>query len=172
MRLKQKLINPDMLMLLGVAAVPIDIWTVLTTLEWVQPWARSNTTWDFIGSFSYPLAFAFVEILVIFLPMALLRIVLPDKWLSDKFLSFGFLYIVEFTTFVLLLQYIDSLFWQKKLLLGGFLAGLLIIFLLVYFIPTIKKICDFLADRFAILGLFLLISNLLAVVIVLIRNIL
>jgi hypothetical protein len=170
-KIKQKIFNGEMLMLIGVTAVPVNIWTVLTTMEWVPSWVLSNTSWDLIGSLSYPLAFALVEILTIFLPLVFLRLALPEKWMRDKFLSFGFLYVLEFTIFVLLLQNNDALFWQKRLLLLGFVGGLVLIFLLVYFIPFVKKICDFLADRFAILGFFLMVFNLLAVVIVLIRNI-
>jgi hypothetical protein len=124
-----------------------------------------------IGSLSYPLAFAFVEIIVIFIPLVILRLVLPEKWIGDKFLSFGFLYVLEFTFFVLLLQNFESLFWQKRLLLAGFLGGLILIIVLVFFVPIVRKICDFLTDRFGILGLFLMVFNLMAIVIVLVRNI-
>ena len=171
MKIKQKVFNKENAFLLGVSAVPINIWTIYYMLELIPAWIKSNVLWDFIGSIAYTLRYAILDILVIFFTVIVLRLIIPDKWAKDKFLAFGFLYLAEFSTFVLLLQFVDSLFWQKRLLLIAFFGVLVFIFLMVHFIPVVNRVCQFLADRFAVLGFFFMIFNILSILIVLIRNV-
>ncbi|MEN8241914.1 MAG: hypothetical protein ABFS17_08330 [Chloroflexota bacterium] len=171
MKIKQKLFSKELGILLGVCAVPVNLWTIYWTLDLVPSWTKSNTLWGFIGLLAYPLAFALIEILGILSALILLRLIIPNQWGTNRFAAFGLLFVIEFSTFVLLLQFIDSLFWQKKLLLLGFLGILFLISLIVQFIPSITKIFDTIANRLMVLGYFFLIFNLLGVVIVLIRNI-
>lgn len=76
-------------MLLGPCAVPIYSWSMLTFFKHIRAWLFYLNVWEITGILAYHQLFAALESLAALLVLVLLAVVLPRKWLSDKFVSLG-----------------------------------------------------------------------------------
>jgi hypothetical protein len=69
-------------------AFPLHFWTLLLAFRDVSWVTERTNAWDAIGVVSYGLIFALAESAVIFLIVAVLGLLLPKRWDSDRRISF------------------------------------------------------------------------------------
>ncbi len=68
---------------------PVYTWSILAFLEQVPGWLFYLNIWDVISIFAYTQAFAFLESAIVLLILILLGVILPARFLRDRFIAQG-----------------------------------------------------------------------------------
>jgi len=155
---------------------PIQVWSVYNLLTEVPAWLRQMTVWDVIGVVSYPETFALFESVVIFIPFVILSVLLPCRWLRDKFvaLTTGIVYV---SAVWFILAHVNDLtvrYWGLKQLLpwlGLFLTSQIVCFFLIHYSEKLESIILSFVARVAVLSAVYLFIDFLSVLILVVRNI-
>jgi hypothetical protein len=71
-----------------ICAFPLHLWTLILAFRDISWVTERTNAWDAIGVVSYGLIFAFAESVVIFLIFALLGLLTPKQWESDRRITF------------------------------------------------------------------------------------
>ena len=71
-----------------ICAFPLHLWTLIFAFRDISWLTERTNLWDAIGVVSYGMIFAFVESVMIFLVLALLGLILPAQWYSDRRIAF------------------------------------------------------------------------------------
>jgi hypothetical protein len=79
----------DTWLVLAACVTPIYSWAILTLLYNMRPLLLRHSIWDLAGILSYRLIFAAFETLLVLSLLILLCIILPGRWLRDRFASEG-----------------------------------------------------------------------------------
>jgi hypothetical protein len=171
-------------------AFPLHLWTLILVFRDMSWVAERTNAWDAIGVASYGMIFAFVESVVIFFVLALLGLITPKQWESDRRITF--------LAFLILITSIWAMISQLLFLWNVSLPAPAIEFLrharhpvrIVYAVclmvvtPTVlfpaylflrsKNIVTAmqgLMERLSLLAMFYLIFDLLGLIIIIVRNV-
>ena len=154
----------------------INVWAIINILRAVPSWILSRTIWEMIGIISYPLAFALVESIIFLGGLLVLAVILPGKLLRDNFVAQGSLASLLATLGMVVAHLYgkDYGIWSVRdfakyvlVLLGIIIAA----WILIYFFGKLKSMIEAIAERLTPLSTVYLAVNLLAGVIILVRNI-
>ncbi len=173
-----------------ICAFPLHLWTLIFAFRDISWLTERTNLWDAIGVVSYGMIFAFVESIVIFLVLALLGLILPAQWYSDRRIAFLSLLILLTSVWGMISQLLFvwnvSLPVQAVQFLRSSAHPLRILYAacLIVVIPTIlvpvylfvksKKSIAFMQDlmeRLSLLTIFYLFFDFIGLIIVVIRNI-
>lgn len=170
-KFKGKLTAHELLIGFAICAFPVHVWTIVNVLYDVPAWLKYMTLWDLFGAISYALAFALLEAIALFLPLALAGWVIPKKWLRGNFLALSFAFVLEAVVMALVIQGNERLLWDKGLLLkifAGVYAGLTV---LIYLFSKIKTFVAAMGERILVLFYLYLFLDALAIIAIIVRNI-
>jgi hypothetical protein len=154
----------------------INVWAIINILRAVPSWVLSRTIWEMIAIISYPLAFALLESVAILAGLVIMAVILPGKFLRENFAAQGSLAgLIATLGMVFAHLYGDTLrvwsfrgFGKYVLILVGII---LVTWVLVYFFQGFRKIVDSIAARLTPLSALYLGLDLVAIVIIVVRNI-
>ena len=171
-------------------AFPFHLWTLILAFRDISWVTERTNAWDAVGVVSYGMIFAFVESLLVFAIVALLGLLLPKQWESNRrlaFLSLLFL-ITALWAIISQLLFIWNIDLPPQAML--FLArsghplrwletGSLTVVLLTILIPVylffrstkVSLLIREFTDRLSVLTIFYLLFDLAGLIIVIIRNI-
>lgn len=173
-----------------ICAFPLHLWTLIFAFRDISWLTERTNLWDAIGVVSYGMIFAFVESVVIFLVLALLGLILPAQWYSDRRIAFLSLLILLTSAWGMISQLL--LVWSVPLPIQAiqflrssnhplrilYAACLVVvtptILLPVYLFIKSKKSIAFMQDlmeRLSLLATFYLFFDFVGLIIVIIRNI-
>ena len=154
----------------------INIWAIINILRAVPSWILSRTIWEMIGIISYPLAFALIESLIVLIGLIIVAVILPKKVLRDNFVSMGSLSAILASLGMIITHlYGEELdIWPLRDF-GRYLLVLIGIVLLswipIYFVNGIAKSIKFISTRIKPLSIAYLVLDILALFVVVTRNI-
>jgi hypothetical protein len=173
-----------------ICAFPLHLWTLIFAFRDISWLTERTNLWDAIGVVSYGMIFAFVESIVIFLVLALLGLILPAQWYSDRRIAFLSLLILLTSAWGMISQlllvwsvplpiqairFLRSSNHPLRILYAACLAVVTPTILLpVYLFIKSKKSIAFMQDlmeRLSLLATFYLFFDLVGLIIVIIRNI-
>lgn len=154
----------------------INIWTIIIVLRAVPSWVMSRTVGEIIGIISYPLAFALLESVLFLLGLVILAVILPGNLLRDRFVAQGSLASLIAVLGMIVAHIYGSDFgiWAARdfgryvLLLIGII---LVSWVLIYFIKNLNRIIENIAKRLTPLTTVYLVLDIIAVLVIVIRNI-
>ena len=173
-----------------ICAFPLHLWTLIFAFRDISWLTERTNLWDAIGVVSYGMIFAFVESVMIFLVLALLGLILPAQWYSDRRIAFLSLLILLTSVWGMISQLL--LVWSVPLPIQAiqflrssnhplrmlYAACLVVvaptILLPVYLFIKSKKSIAFMQDlieRLSLLATFYLFFDFVGLIIVMIRNI-
>jgi hypothetical protein len=170
-KMKDKLTNRELLLVFAICSLPVHVWTVVNVLYDVPAWMKYMTLWDLAGAISYALAFALLETIALFLPVVLVGWVLPKNWLRGNFLALSFAFVLEAVVMALFIHENERLLWDKGLLLKIFVGVFAGLTALIYLFPKINHIVKSLGERIVVLFYLYFFLDVLAVIIIIVRNI-
>jgi hypothetical protein len=171
------------------SAFPLHFWTLLLAFRDVSWVSERTNVWDAIGVVAYGLLFAFVESVVIFLIVALLGLLLPKKWDSNRRISLLAFLILITAVWAMISQLL--FLWNVSLPAGAIeylkksdhpvritYAVLLLVITPTVLLPayslvrTSKAVAAMqnLMERLSLLTMFYLFFDVLGVIIILVRN--
>ena len=172
-----------------ISAFPIHLWTLILAFRDISWVTERTNVWDGIGVVAYGMLVAFLESVVIFLVLALLGLLTPRQWESDRR--------VAFLSFLILITSVWAMISQLLFLWNISLPAWAIDFLrqshhpvrivygtiLMVVTPTVLlpaysflrtkravTVMQDLIERFSLLAMFYLLLDLLGVFIIVIRN--
>jgi hypothetical protein len=173
-----------------ICAFPLHLWTLIFAFRDISWLTERTNLWDAIGVVSYGMIFAFIESVVIFLVLALLGLILPAQWYSDRRIAFLSLLILLTSVWGMIsqlllvwsvplpiqaIQFLRSSNHPLRILYGACLAVVTPTILLpVYLFIKSKKsmaIMQDLMERLSLLATFYLFFDFVGLIIVIIRNI-
>ena len=173
-----------------ICAFPLHLWTLIFAFRDISWLTERTNLWDAIGVVSYGMIFAFVESVVIFLVLALLGLILPAQWYSDRRIAFLSLLILLTSGWGMIsqlllvwsvplpiqaIQFLRSSNHPLRMLYGACLAVVTPTILIpVYLFMKSKKSIAFMQDlieRLSLLATFYLFFDFVGLIIVMIRNI-
>jgi hypothetical protein len=173
-----------------ICAFPLHLWTLIFAFRDISWLTERTNLWDAIGVVSYGMIFAFVESVVIFLVLALLGLILPAHWYSDRRIAFLSLLILLTSVWGMIsqlllvwrvplpiqaIQFLRSSNHPLRMLYAACLAVVTPTILIpVYLFIKSKKSIAFMQDlmeRLSLLATFYLFFDFVGLIIVIIRNI-
>jgi hypothetical protein len=83
--LRERFSSKGFLQIFVYCAFPIHLWTILNMLRDVPSWAFYMRYGELFSSIAYTMSFALIETLILFLPVVVLGMLLPKRWVRDKF---------------------------------------------------------------------------------------
>lgn len=171
-------------------AFPLHLWTLLLVFADITWLAERTNLWDAAGTAAYALLYALAESVLVFLALAALGFLLPRRWKEQKRIAILSVLFYIATLFVVLGQLHFVFGWMPGAWMAQLLAssGRPLVFLylmalaligavllpallwLLRFERAAGKVMDVL-DRLAVLSLLYLSFDLLALILVIVRNI-
>jgi len=154
----------------------INVWAIINILRAVPSWILSRTIWEMIGIISYPLAFALLESVLFLFGLVIFAVILPGKLLRENFVSQGSLAGLIATIGMVLAHLYGKDFgiWSVRgfgkyllLLIGIIIAS----WILINFFKRLIKIIESIAERLPPLSIVYLALDILAIIIIAVRNI-
>jgi hypothetical protein len=180
----------DLWALFLMCAFPLHLWTLLLAFRDIS-WVAERTNFgDAIGVMSYGVIFAFLESLLVFLIAFLLGLLVPLGWGRDKRLAIISTLALVLALWAIITQLYGMQVWSIPDALPGLLAysshplRYIYIIALIIVAPTVilpiltiyrsektlAKILDMIG-RISLLTMFYLLLDLIALIIVVVRNI-
>ena len=136
----------------------------------VPSWVLSMTLWEVISTVAYTLTFALIETLIVFLPVILIAMILPRRWVQEKFIPLSSLLLTELTLMAVGLHFAIILEKPKRLLLLSYAFVLGLTTFLVLRFPRIQNVLRAVVERLTVLSFIYIFFDMISLVIVLIRN--
>ena len=171
----RRLSSGDLSLAFVAIAFPVHVWAIINILNFLPSWLLRLSAWELAGVIGYPLVDALLESCLLWLVLVILGLVLPRKWLADKFVALSSALSWLLAAWVVLVQFIfgSILRWGP----GQMIPGLLLVafsFGLVYWLVKrygrlegwIKRI----VQGLVVLTYFYLVFDLLGLVVVILRN--
>lgn len=173
-----------------VASLPLNFWAMIVWFKNFGPVALEYSTWDAIGLGAYLLTYALIEIMVVYAVFVLVFMLLPRRVpLQRIFAFFSSLYFL-FTFGIILLQSravfelppLGNLWPFLRILTRFFTSNYILILSLIaltvlatlasiLFSPKVTAKAEAILERLYLLSGIYLVFNILAIIIVVIRNI-
>ena len=173
-----------------IAAFPVHLWAIILILNDIEWVAERTNFWDAIGVGAYGLIYALIESVFIFLIIVLLGFLLPKAWSVDKRVALlSLLYLITAAWAIAGQLYffleIHEPQWLIQLLIasghplwilyGGSLAmagaSVLLATLWIMYNERASQITNSVVSRLSILSIFYLFFDVIAVIIIVVRNI-
>lgn len=155
---------------------PIQVWSIYNLLKEVPAWVLQMNAWELLGTIAYTQMFVLFESIVIFLPFVVLSALLPASWLRARFVALTTAIVYLSAGWSILAHTYNVTFITRG---AGILLpwiGLFIISQVFFHIlfrsnRKIEAAILWFVNRIAILAAVYLLVDLLAVLIVILRNV-
>ena len=158
--------------ILAAVAVPIHLWALLMIAATVPQWLLRLNAMQLIGSISYSLLFALLETLIVFAVVLLLLLILPKRLIGANPIPWAAVAVA--LTLLLMVFIIFTPFVQQTRLIIGFLVYLVLLVAGTIALRRSSRLARAVAavvDRLIPLAVLYIILDILAVIVVLIRNV-
>ena len=172
-----------------IAAFPVHLWAIILILNDIEWVAERTNFWDAIGVGAYGLVYALIESVIIFLIIFILGFLLPKAWSVDKRVALlSVVYLITATWAILgqlyffipihepqgMIQFLVASGHPLRILYGASLllvgASILIPTAWIIFDERATQIITNVISRLATLSIFYLVFDLIAVIIIILRN--
>ena len=137
----------------------------------VPSWALYMRYWELISTVAYTLAFALFETLIILLPLIVLGMLIPRRWVSSRFIPWVGVMLVEGTIAAIAFQIaIMNHSPKKNLVIGiGLMLGISSVLVIRY--PKIGELFRSIAKRLVVLSFLYIFLDVVGLMIVIARNV-
>ena len=175
MGISKKLAPGDLPLAFGAIAFPLHVWAIVNILVVLPAWLLRMSLGELAGGIGYPLVDALLESALLWLVFVLFSLLLPKKWLAEKFVALS-----SALAWLLAAWAMGVQFTFDKLLRWGpleFIPGLLLVaasFVCVYWIiqrsPRLQNWIKSAAQALAVPTYLYVACDLLGLVVVILRN--
>ena len=171
----QRLSRGDLSLAFVAIAFPLHVWAIINIFDYLPVWLLRLSAWELAGGISYALVDALLESALLWAVLVLLGLILPRKWLADKFVALSAVLVWVLAAWAALVQFIfvRILQWGPA---QQILALLLVLFsfgLVYWLVQRFGKFEDWIkrvAQGLVILTYFYMFFDLLGLVVVILRN--
>jgi hypothetical protein len=137
----------------------------------VPSWVLYLRTWEVVGMVAYTLSYALFETLIVFLIVVLVGLVVPKRWIVDRYIPLASLWLVELAIMAIVFQHHIIQHLPKRNLVIGVGLILALSSLIPLRFPKFGKLLGWIADRLVILSFIYIFFDVLGLLVVILRNI-
>ena len=167
---RQRFTSQEITQIFVYCAFPIHVWTIINMLRDVPPWGIYMRSVELISTVAYTLSFALFETLIVFLPVILIGLIVPKRWIKDKFVPLSSVLLIELTLMTIVLQFFIKERLPKRILLLSYLPLIGFSIVAVFKFPKIKDLVSSLANRLSLLSFIYIFFDIIGLLIVIVRN--
>ena len=162
----------ELIAILTAIAIPIHVWALFRVLASIPKWLLRATPWELVGIISYTLMLTLIETLLVFLFVVGLIALVSRQRLGSLLIPMVAVFGVLATGLmvVFLLIPLNGLLLYAGLAFAGFLALLIASYLILRRSAKLAALITTLVDRLVPLAVLYLFFDVIAVVIVVVRN--
>ena len=169
---KDKFTKTQLFQVFAFCTLLVNTWTIINMFTHIPSWLLYLDFWDFVGTISYTLSIALVDGVFLFVLVLGVGVAIPNKYLGDRFQVWGHGIALIVSLLVMSLNFYPKLYLNKKLILLIFMAASAAYYFLIVRFEKVRAGLDFVFDKLSILAYFYFGLNVLAAVIVVVRNVL
>jgi hypothetical protein len=172
----RKLSRGDLSLAFVAIAFPVHVWAIINILNFLPSWLLRLSIWELAGVIGYPLVDALLESCLLWLVLVVLGLVLPSKWLADKFVALSSILAWLLAAWAVLVQFIFGriLRWGPAQMIPGSLLVIFSFVLVTWLVQRHGQLEGWikrLVQGLVVLTYLYLVFDLLGLVVVILRNI-
>lgn len=160
----------DMMLAFAICVFLVFSWSMLIFFEKLQYWMLFLSTSELIGALAYALSFALLESVAIWSAWILASVVLPSRFLRERFVALGGGIIIVSAIWVIA----DHVYIVRLLEFGLWpflcLGSLILVYLVIFHSQHLQSFLTSMAERATVLLYLYVPAALVSLVIVIIRN--
>jgi hypothetical protein len=137
----------------------------------VPSWVLYLRNWEVIGMVAYTLSFALVETLIVFGVVLLVGMIVPKRWLVDKYIPLASLWLAELTIMAILFQHAIIHYLPKRNLVIGYALILAMSAFLILRFPKVGIIFRWITEKLIVLSVLYIFFDVLGLLVVILRNV-
>ncbi len=171
----RRLSRGDLSLAFVAIAFPVHVWAIISILDFLPSWLLRLSIWELAGVIGYPLVDALLESCILWLVLVVFGLMLPRKWLADKFVALSGVLAWMLAAWAVLVQFIFGriLQWGPEQMVPGLLLVVFsfgLVYWLVQRYEQVENRIRKLVQGLVILTYFYLFFDLLGLVAVIVRN--
>jgi hypothetical protein len=137
----------------------------------VPSWVLYLRTGEVVGMVAYTLSFALFETLIVFLIIVLVGLVVPKRWVVERYIPLASLWLVELVIMAIVFQHHIIRHLPKRNLVIAFGLILALSSLIPLRFLKVGELFRWIADRLAILTFIYIFFDVLGLLVVILRNV-
>jgi len=169
---KGRLTSQKIITIAAIVTIPLQFWSFYSLFEDFSAWTPIFDAWDLLGAWSYTFLFVIAEVIIVTGYLLLLNLIVPKRLARGAYVQISFVIVLEITITALLIHFNSAYFRSVEEIFWGLIAVSVLTTGLIGFLP--QKFLGFIsniADRFVTLAMFFWFFDIIALIIVVIRNI-
>jgi len=168
---KQRFTTQGLIQLFVYCAFPVHVWALINMFRDVPSWVLYMPSGDVIGSVAYTLSFALIESLIILLVVLFVGMIVPKRWVLEKYIPMASSWLVELSVMAIVFQYFIIHHLPKRNLVIGFALILAVSTFLILRFPKVGDALRWIGERHVVLSLIYLFFDLFGLLVVVFRNV-
>lgn len=120
---------------------------------------------------AYTLSFALFETLIVLLLVVLIGMIIPKRWVEDRYLPLTSVWLVELTIMAIVFQHHIVHHLPKRNLVIGYALILAVSTFVVLRFPKIGDVFRWVAERLVVLSFLYIFFDVLGLLVVILRNV-
>jgi len=168
---KQRFTHQALTQIFVYCAFPVHIWALFNMFKDVPSWVLYMPIGDVIGSVAYILSFAFFETLAVLLIVLFAGMIVPKRWVVEKYVPLISASLVELAVMAIVFQYFIIYHLPKRNLVIGCALILALSTFVVLRFPKVGDMLRWVSERLVVLSFIYIFFDLLGLLVVIIRNV-
>jgi hypothetical protein len=137
----------------------------------VPSWLLYMRNWEVVGMVAYTLSFALFETLIVLLLVVLIGMIIPRRWVVDRYLPLISLWLVELTIMAIVFQHHIVHHLPKRNLVIGYALILAVSAFIALRFPKIGGVFRWVAERLVVLSFLYIFLDVVGLLVVILRNV-
>jgi len=137
----------------------------------VPSWVLYLRNWEVIGMVAYTLSYALIETLIVFVIVLLVGMIVPKRWLVDRYIPLASLWLVELAIMAIVFQNHIIHYLPKRNLVIGYAMILAVSALIALRFPKVGTIFRWVAEKLVVLSVLYIFFDVLGLLVVILRNV-
>jgi hypothetical protein len=152
-------------------AFPVHVWVLVNMFRDVPSWVLYMPGSEIVGMVGYTLSFALFETLFALVLAIMIGMVIPKRWVVDKYIPMISLWLVELAVMAVVFQHYIIAYLAKRTIVMVFAGILVVSSLILLRFPKIGDLFRWIADRLVLLSFIYIFFDVLGVLVVILRNV-
>jgi hypothetical protein len=167
---KRRFTSQGLTQLFVYCAFPIHVWALINMFRDVPSWLLYMPSGDVVGSVAYTLTFALVETLIVLMVVLLVGMMVPRRWVVEKYVPLASVLLVELAVMAIVFQYFIIHHLPKRNLVIGYALLLALTTGIVLRFPKVGDVLRWVSERLVVLSFTYIFFDVLGLLIVVVRN--
>ena len=151
-------------------AFPVHVWALINMFRDIPSWLLYMPSGEVLASVAYTLSFAFIETLVVLLIVLFIGMLIPKRWVVEKYLPLASALLAVLAVMAIVFQHFIIHHLPKRNLVIGYALILAFTAVIVLRFPKVGDALRWVGERLVVLSFIYIFFDVLGLLIVIIRN--